>query len=132
MDVNIFGQPNLEGVNGFYPSGGFGMAYIDSLSASPKFPHMSYGADIRSVRVFASNAAMAKATAASSSAITDFVLKPGNIQVNGLHSGSVYYFRLGLVDEANNLVQYYPGLNDLPAGCTQGPSFLCPFAALSF
>jgi hypothetical protein len=91
------------------------------------------------MRVFVSDQDMNHATVASAAMTVDLPVNAvGNLTnsaITGLTSGKGYYFRIGLIDEAGNLVQHFPdmtGLSSSDANC-MAPSpdpVNCVYAAI--
>lgn len=139
---------NQDGIGGFTPFPGDEQIYLTDVNSTSGFPTMGYGGTAQKIRVYASDQNMTDAA-------PDHGLSPKDISldsngtfrqsdtVDGLVNGQPYVFRIALVDEANNVVQFYPGdqtQTGTPGGnanCdTQTPPVVdipvgsgCPFAA---
>jgi len=133
---NIFGHPNMDGVGSFQLGPGDGRIYLLNVMSSIGFPLMSYGASVAAVRVYASDKSMSEAYQGHAVANVDLgVADDGSglktNYIDGLNNGTPYYVRLALVDQAANIVQYYPDLLSLPSNCLAGTAdpASCPYAA---
>jgi len=108
---DVYGQPTAEGISDFKPYPGDEKVYIEDLETSV-FPTLGYGGLIKTVRVFIGETNMTDAVPGSFAPQDLAVIEDGNTLqnnvVDGLENGKEYWFRVGLVDEANNLVQFFP------------------------
>lgn len=134
---NVFGEVgnSNEGISSFKLSAGNRQVTLTDLVLDMNFPYLSYGSVATHVRVFISEESMLKATPAESTfypvdleiALDGASLKSATI--DRLENGRTYFFRIALVDVAGGVVQFYPGMDNLPASCTTAPDSTCEFSA---
>jgi hypothetical protein len=140
---DVFGTPNSNGIGDFVPFPGDEKVYITKTNADGAFPILPYNTKVTAVRVFKSktslddanytNADTTDLNLASDSSSVDF---SRNI-VSGLTNNQLYFFRLAMLDEANNVVQFFPNTTATDASGTAHPectvaggaSASCPFSA---
>ncbi|MBX3020815.1 MAG: hypothetical protein KF799_04000 [Bdellovibrionales bacterium] len=124
-----------EGISGFKPYPGDGKVYIEDPVTSNSFPFLNYSTKAKKVRVFISNTSMDNATPLGAEnypadiSLTDSGDNLERNVVDGLDNGTLYFFRISLLDEANNVVQFYPAPAILGAECTTAPDSTCAFSA---
>lgn len=132
---DFYGAPNTEGISDFVPYPGDEKVYIEGPAEGPiettaGFPAVSYGSTIVAVRVFIGENNMTEATPNSGLQPAELpVVEDGNTLdnniVDNLENNKTYWFRIGLVDKANNMVQMFP-----PAGTESCDTGLpCSYAA---
>jgi hypothetical protein len=128
---------NPKGVYSFTPYPGDEKIYLEDVNTTSQFPLLSYNSTKAvKVRVFASDANMDGAIATSGLVKDLNIIDDGaagasfdkNI-VDGLENGKLYFFRLAVVDEAQNVVLYYPDQASLPTVCTTAPDSSCAYSA---
>lgn len=112
----LFGEYYTSGIGGFKPYAGDEKVYIDQIDKDPSFPNITgHNLKTERVRVFYSTTNITEATPASSSYEDLNVDTSGGIspvKVEGLTNGVRYFFRLGMVDQAGNIVLLYPDGTD--------------------
>lgn len=111
--MNVYGEPVLEGVGNFIPYPGDGKVFIEDLSVTPGFPVLGYGSAAQAVRVFISDKSMEEARPYAGLIHEDLQVKDDSSGlitsvVGGLDNNKKYFFRIGLLDEAQNIVQMFP------------------------
>jgi hypothetical protein len=135
-DWNFYGDVKTEGIGGFTPYPGDKKIYVEDVASNTGFPSLSYGSEVKKVRVYMSSAG-------KGSPIPHSILTPANLTVeedgaelsdsvvDGLENNVRYAFRVALVDEANNVVQFFPSATTATAnGCDSSPPAAnCPWAA---
>lgn len=111
---NVYGAPTTVGISDFKPYPGDEKIFLEDLNGEGGFPVLGYaGASAQFVRIFSSDVSMDDAVPGGGLETEDLpVVDNGdNLERNvfsGLTNGTTYAFRIGLVDEANNVVQFYP------------------------
>ncbi len=140
-DYHVFGRINSDGVNGFAPYPGDSKIYMENVDASGSFPTLSYGGEIKSMRVYVSDTSLSDATPGDNKLESQDLPVAGegtevdltNSIVDGLENGQLYFFRIALIDDAGNVVQFFPDLvlEDAAAelACNGNPSAECPYSA---
>ena len=124
-----------DGIGAFEPYPGDGKVYIKDPQTSTSFPQLGYGGSVKNVRVFYSKTNLTDATPLSESkdlAVTDDGESLSKNIVSGLSNGMLYFFRLGMLDEAGNVVQLSPDPTDQDAAdpsCTSSASSACKYSA---
>jgi hypothetical protein len=134
-DYSVYGQVYTEGIGGsqgFVPYPGDEKVYIEDIDSTTNFPALTYGSKVKFIRVFHSEAGLVGANVDSADQkdipVDDDGTLNGN-QIRSLENNKTYVFRVGLVDEAGNLVQLYPATG-ADATCDAGTPFTnCPWAA---
>lgn len=135
---DVFGT-NTEGIGGaqgFVPYPGDEKIYLEDIDAATNFPVLTYGIATKAVkvRVYHSDQGLASAHAESADPTDITVTADGNtldrnVVSAGLSNNTTYVFRIAMVDEANNVVQFFPAPN-ADATCDAGTPFTgCPWAA---
>lgn len=130
---NVYGTP-AEGVNGFTPYPGDEKIYVENLK-STVFPILGYGGKITHVRIYISDVDVVDADLNAPLKEQDLAVvdNGSNLDqsiVDGLENDKLYFFRLALLDEAKNLVQFFPSNDDLPDACkAPTASNACPYSA---
>ncbi|MGE4133727.1 MAG: CFI-box-CTERM domain-containing protein [Bdellovibrionales bacterium] len=103
-----------DGMYDFTPYPGDKKIYLEDPSTSSSFPTLGYGSKAVKVRIFRSTESLASATPESADNSDVDVVENGNTlsnnTVTGLDNGTTYVFRVGLIDEANNVVLFFPGV----------------------
>lgn len=136
-NYSTFGTSASDGIGTFDPYPGDGKVYIKDPQTSTSFPSLGgYGGTVKNVRVFyaTTNLGDANPVGAESKdlAVTDDGESLAKNIVDGLTNGTLYFFRLGMLDEANNVVQLSPEPANDPAAadasCSSGTSS-CKYAA---
>lgn len=132
------GTNSGEGITSFEPFPGDEKIYIDKPATHSNFPLLGYGTKAKAVRVYFSDTSLTNATPTGAEyppvdiALTSTGDNLENNIVDGLENNKLYFFRVALLDEANNVIQFYPDPNQAPANdaaCTSAPAASCPFAA---
>ncbi len=124
----------IGGIQGFVPYPGDEKIYLEDLESHTNFPAMSYGAKVTAIRVMHSSAGMETANLDASDP-KDLTLntegKPNsNVVDSGLSNDTTYVFRVAMVDEANNVVQFFPAATTNANCDSTNPGFNgCPWAA---
>lgn len=122
-DYNIYGQPTVDGIGTFKPYPGDERIYITELNTSGTFNNMAYGVLATSVRIFVSSQNMDNAVPGK----TDFDPQDLNVNSNkeldhpfidGVQNDKTYFVRIALVDQAKNVVQFFPDQASLDTNCT--------------
>lgn len=138
-DYNIFGSPISEGIGSFTPFPGNRMVTIERLTVNTEFPLTSYGSRVKVARVFVSDSSMLKANTNEAILRVDLPVSADGTgltksKIVGLVNGKIYFFRIGLLDDAGNLIQYIPDMTNLTASHPEcvgmGAGITCPFAAV--
>ncbi len=133
-DVYGASTEGIGGTFGFVPYPGDEKVYIEDIEAATNFPTLSYGTKAVKVRVYHSAAGLASANVDSTETTDITVSSDGNtldrnVVTNGLSNNTTYVFRIAMVDEANNVVQFFPA-PAADATCDAGTPFTgCPWAA---
>ncbi len=138
-DYSIFGVTFSEGIGGgqgFKPYPGDSKVYIEDIDATTGFPSLGYGGKVAKVRIFHSSEGLASATIESSDSSDLNVATDGsnlerNVVTAGLTNNTTYIFRIAMVDEANNVVQFFPNVA-ADATCDDADPVVrrgCPWAA---
>lgn len=134
---SVFGMVSNEGIRHFLPLGGNRRVYLEDVEATQAFPWMSYGSKIKGVRVFMSDTNMNHAAPGLGLEPVDLPLTESGDRlalnvIDGLEGGKPYAFRLGLLDEANNVVQFIPSF--MTESCDLSPldPATCSFATTPF
>lgn len=103
-----------EGFDTFLAYPGDEKIYLEELNAIGGFPILGYGGKALQVRVYMSDTSMADAAPGRPGLspedlpiIEDGATLKNNI-VDGLTNGTAYAFRIGIVDDANNVVLFFP------------------------
>ncbi|MGZ3723518.1 MAG: hypothetical protein ACXVA9_11335, partial [Bdellovibrionales bacterium] len=114
-DYNIFGEPNSDGgVGDFLPFPGDDRIYLTRLDTTTNFPNLAYGSVGTAVKVLLSNVSLDKATPKDRvEPETDLAVASGTAEldqdyIDDVKNGTTYYVRLAVVDQANNMVQFFP------------------------
>jgi hypothetical protein len=142
-DHNVFGT-NTQGIDAFSPYPGDAKVYIEGTNSPSGFSFI-YGGTATAMRVFAATTSLNDAHAANSGVTysdiaIDSTSSPFHLEnnyIDGLENQVSYYFRIAMVDNGNNIVQYYPEYNDTGNGgstfgteCTSAPDpTTCIFSA---
>jgi hypothetical protein len=139
MEESVFGNSVAEGIGQFTPVAGNHRLNLTNLNAVVTFPALpTYASTITNVVVLASTKSLSEAP--NQAAV--FPVPPNldngmGLYVDGLTNGTPYYLRLGMVDEAGNIVQYYPDRLGTDQNGVAHPecfgaaanALTCPFAA---
>lgn len=102
-----------DGISNFVPYPGDEKIYLEDPTPSANFPNLSHGGKITNVRVFVGEGNMTDAVPGSGLSPKDLaIINNGDTlddsKVDGLENGKPYWFRIGLVDEANNVGYFWP------------------------
>lgn len=113
MTTGIFDKASsFDGITDFTLFPGDGKVFFEELLASANFPYLSHGGKIAAVRIYASEQGMSQAAPGSGLAPVDRKILNDNSlirnYVDGLTNGTPYWFRIALVDEANNVGYFWP------------------------
>lgn len=120
---DVYGAPTAEGIGGFTPYPGDEKIYVEDLASHLGFPSLSYGTKVKAVRMFISDTDLATANSTQApleDADINIIDNGDNLErniVDGLENDKRYFFRLALVDEAENVVQHFPDTS-ADASCT--------------
>lgn len=124
------------GMSAFRPYPGDEKVYIEDTDVDTSFPNTAYGSTIRKVRVYMSDQGSEFANPDSSLQPADLSVEEGgaNIDdavVDGLANGTRYFFRVAMVDEAENVIQFFPSkaLADAQSCNTNPPPSSCQWTA---
>lgn len=117
-----------DGITEFIPYPGDTRAFLEDLIVSANFPNLSHGGKITGVRIFPSDQGMTQAKPGLSLMPQDLPLQADNTLasniVDGLVNGTPYWFRIALIDEANNVGYFWPPDDHVDMNgnnCDQGP-----------
>ncbi len=121
-----------NGITNFTPYPGDEKIYLEDLQTSANFPNLAHGGKIVGVRVFIGEGNMTAAVPGAGLAPKDLsVIEDGNTLddsvVDGLTNAVPYWFRLGLIDEANNVGYFWP-----PTPHTDGNGKNCDVEACAY
>lgn len=140
LTENIFSKQVSEGVGKFTPFPGDGKAYIINLDTTTNFPNLTYGSLIGSVRVYVSDKNMDNATAIGAFKTQDLTVTSGADTldqdfIDDLDNGKGYFFRVAMVDQGGNAVQFFPDITDLQASNPEcfgagANAALCPYGVI--
>ncbi len=102
-----------DGITDFVPYPGDEKIYIEDPLTSANFPNLSHLGKISGVRVYVGEGNMTAAVPGNGlEPVNLTVVEDGSFlsdsKVDGLTNGVKYWFRLGLVDEANNIGYFWP------------------------
>lgn len=103
-----------DGIGDFIPFPGDEQVYLTTVDGTDNFPTLGYGGTAQKIRVYTSDQNMTDAAPGRGLTPKDIALdSKGTFRqsdtVDGLVNGQPYVFRVALVDEANNVVQFFPG-----------------------
>ena len=127
---SVFGAADSNGIDTFTPYPGDEKVLIEQVNSAGTFPTMGYSAKIKKVRVFFSSTGLATANVDASSPV-DLEVETNQLSdsiVDGLTNDTPYVFRLGLVDEAENVVQFFPAVG-AGTNCETTPFTGCEYSA---
>jgi hypothetical protein len=121
-----------EGVTDFtvYPADT--QVHIEDLVVHSSFPRLGYGLNAKALRVFISDVDMTKATPKDAVRTVDLKIVNGTLVdtvIKGLTNGQEYFFRVALVDQANNAVLFFPE-HGVDLSCDSGDVQACRWAAM--
>ena len=142
---NVFANPTSEGIGDFLPFPGDDRIYLTRLNTTNNFPSLSYGSTILNTHVYLSDVSLDKATpkdhiqpdnnlptvAGSAELTQDFI--------DEVINDKLYFVRLAMMDESNNIVQFYPDIkgtdkfgvdNSAICNSTGTPGKSCPFSVV--
>ncbi len=134
LDENVYGAPNAEGVGAFVPFPGDGRAYITNINTPSGFPALvSESSEVVAVRVMASPISMDQANVREAVATADLPVTEagsslGSMILEGLENNKLYFIRVAVLDQAHNVIQYFPDQVGLPTSCTSAPDASCPYS----
>lgn len=126
-DYNVFGATRTDGISNFTPYPGDGKIYIEDPETQTGSGTLGYGGKLTKVRVFVAEGNMTNAHPEGGLTPEDLpVVENGttldNSVVDGLENDKEYYVRIASVDEANNVVQFFPAAGtescDTGGACT--------------
>ncbi len=141
----VFGNTASEGIGAFTPYPGDEKIYIENTNAASGFPNLTYSGISTKVRVFITDTKLDDAHPRG------LTLSPGTEdlgidtttneliehKINDLANGTRYYFRIAIVDNAGNIVQYFPDIGAATdASCNDGTGqdgvtpIACPYSAV--
>ena len=136
-----YGGGTNQGIGTFTPYPGDSKIYIKDPQTTLDFPNLGYNSSIKAVRVFVAETNLTDANPHAASKTQDLPVTDDGASlakniVDGLSNGTRYYFRLGMLDEAQNVVMMSPDpANDTDAAnaeCTTpsgGTSSSCKYSA---
>jgi hypothetical protein len=109
----VYGGGVNQGIGSFTPYPGDGKIYIKDPQTTSDFPYLGYNSTIKAVRVFVSETNLPDANPQAATKTQDLPVSDDGASlakniVDGLDNGTRYFFRLGMVDEAQNVVMYSP------------------------
>ncbi len=124
---------STEGISDFTPYPGDEKVYIEDPISATTGLSLGYGSKAVKVRVFSSTTNMTEATPGTGLEPQDLNLVENgntldNSVVDGLANGVLHFFRIGLVDEGNNLVLMMPDGNNTDCNNGTAPP-ACKYAA---
>lgn len=141
---DVYGNP-AEGIGSFVPYPGDQKIRLEQLNTTAGFPNLGYsgGAKATRVRVFISPNSLDDANYQNPPQdpaelnIVDGGDSLASDVVDGLDNDKLYFFRVALVDEASNVVQYFPDRAATDSNGTAHPECTaagpagatCPFSA---
>ncbi len=136
---NEYNAPTVQGVGAFEPYPGDEKIYVEKVDTPGGFPLMTYGGLATNVRVYFSDVNLPGASPYDPAAFKEDlpIIENGatldkNI-INNLENGKLYFFRVAVLDQASNVVQYFPSHTDADASlaaCTSTPgTAACKYAA---
>jgi len=119
-DFNIYGAPNSVGIGQFTPFPGDDRIYFDNVNTTTGFGTFSYGGTASGMRVFVSKTDLASALPSSNDGTQDVGIENNGDQlsqdyIDNVDNGTTYFVRIGITDQAANLVQLFPD-NDPTTG----------------
>lgn len=123
-----------NGITDFVPYPGDEKIYIEDPLTSANFPNLAHGGKIAGVRVYIGEGNMTAAVPGSGlEPVTLSVVDDGSFlsdsKVDGLTNGTKYWFRLGLVDEANNVGFFWPPTAHIDANGANCDTTDCVYTA---
>lgn len=135
-DATAGGSGSSDGISNFEPYPGDEKIHFRDVESSGSYPTVN-GGKIKAIRVYFTEKGLDLMTPAdSSSEITvDTDGAPTSKAVTGLTNDTTYVFRIALIDEANNVIQFFPantanGGGDANCDSTNAPNFdNCPWKA---
>ncbi len=133
----VFGATGSDGIGAFTAFPGDGKVFIENTKAGSGFPNLAGGSIATSLRVFIDDAKLDNAYPKG------LTLSPGSDDlgidsttneltahtVKNLENGKVYFFRIAIVDNAGNVLQYFPPYTGNDPTCNDGTGTNCPYAA---
>lgn len=135
VDYSVHGT-KVEGIGAFKPYPGDEKIYVEDTDVHTDFPNLQYGSTIKKVRVYMSAQGSEFANPDSSLQPADLTVEEGGANIDdavveGLENGTRYFFRIAMVDEAENIVQFFPSkaLADAQACNTDPPPSTCQWTA---
>jgi hypothetical protein len=113
VNFDVYGVAFSEGIGNFFPYPGDEKVYMEQLNTPESFPVFTYGSRATSIRVFVAEGNMLKAMPTIAHSTVDLDLDdegtaPLKDIVSGLTNGTTYTFRIAMLDEALNVVQFFP------------------------
>jgi len=135
-DFDVYGITYSEGLGAFKPYPGDEKVYIEGIESDYlAYPNFSYGGKATKMRVYISSVDLTQATYKDTLQPAELPLDGTggltNKIVDGLENGVTYAFRFGLVDQAENVVQYFPSKTPVDLACNSAPLDVntCRYAA---
>ncbi|NJL24066.1 MAG: hypothetical protein HC902_02030 [Calothrix sp. SM1_5_4] len=135
-NYDVYGETGgvTQGIGAFSPYPGDEKVRIEQIDAAETFATLTYGgitSKATKVRVFISDQNMTSAHVESGIEHEDLnVVESGAYVdkdvVDGLENGTRYFFRVALVDEGQNVLQYFPAAD----ACTTGAPEDCAYSAV--
>lgn len=123
-----------DGIDTFTPYPGDEKIYVEDVhSPNPGFPLLTYGAKATGLRVYLADTKLPDAVPGSGldPQSLSLVDDGGNLDkpvVDGLDNNKLYFFRIAVLDEAQNVVLFYPDMTARPE-CDTAPSTTCQYSA---
>lgn len=131
---DVFGTTNSEGVGTFTPYPGDEKIYMEQLDTSDGMPNFTYGGVFTKLNVYFSSQNMTLATPQGEfEPVPLSVVENGTFlddsKVDGLTNGTTYYFRVAPVDQAGNVVAFFPDVGVDGGACDNGQKDTCNYDA---
>jgi hypothetical protein len=137
-DYNVYGLPTSTGVYQFVPYPGDSKIYVEQVQSTGG--SFNYGGTFKKLMVFMSPDSLAKANPKDGLDPAELNFEDDGATlsdsiVDGLENGQLYFFRIAIADEANNIVQFFPPYDlsstsaDDQLHCNTSPSADCPYSA---
>lgn len=131
---DVFGTTNSEGVSAFKPFPGDEKAYLTELETSAGMPTFIYGGTFTRLNVYFSSQNMTLSTPDGEfEPVSLPVVENGatleDSKVDGLTNGTTYYFRVAPVDNAGNIVAFFPAAGADGGTCDTGDKAGCTYDA---
>jgi len=150
-NYNVLGQATAtnNGINNFFPYPGDGKIGMEQLKPVGSFDTIGaggnpgYAGTAKKLMVFFSDVSLKDAVPGGENSFDPVRLTISgegdevgldSRYVNNLENGTTYFFRIALMDEANNVVQFFPDLDlstsdpTSEAACNTSPSAACKYS----